>query len=705
MARLFPLGILIFALLGSIFSAPCRAAVPAMPDRVFAKPVPSGGRLPFSPDAVLRAQAEDAFTFPAAPGDGWEAVEADEPGVYPVRRGSYAAMVVTCDAPQTLLLVASGHSHVWVNGEPRAGDAYGYGFLRLPVALQQGENQLLFRHGRGALRVAFETPPAEVFVSTADLTAPDFRQGNDETLPVGVVVTNTTTRPVTAIPWSGTGDGEHGRIEGTPVTVPAMTIRKVNVPVHYDGRPGERLSVTLGFGEHAAVDARLDLVAPGEVYRRTFISRVDGSVQYYAIRPRETPAEAEPAIVLSLHGAGVEASGQARAYGAKPWCDIVCPTNRRPFGFDWEDWGRIDALEVLDDAMRHLGSDRHRVYLTGHSMGGHGTWSIGTLHADRFAAIAPSAGWLSFASYGGGRGYRALLDATAGIPAAFAEVARITEAESRLERLRGKGVYLLHGDADDNVPVTQAREAARLLTDLGIAYERHEQPGAGHWWDGEKAAGADCVDWPPIFEMFDRHRLETAATPPAAEQATVSPGFKRVFDHNALLVYDDEGTPEEVAWARNKARFDSETMYYRGNGGFEIASATDALSLLEKGALAGRNVVFYGAGSPSGFLERLLPAGIASAAGIESVPSDAALLAVVEHHAGGVRLLGFVGGDGISGARLTEVIPYFVSGVHYPDICLFDADVFESGLDGVISAATGPGDVSTQPAPGTAGWQ
>jgi len=59
---------------------------------------------------------------------------------------------------------------------------------------------------------------------------------------------------------------------------------------------------------------------------------------------QESPAG--HALFLSLHGAGVEAIGQADAYSPKTWGHLVCPTNRRPYGFDWEDWGRLDALEV-----------------------------------------------------------------------------------------------------------------------------------------------------------------------------------------------------------------------------------------------------------------------------------------------------------------------------------------------------------------------
>ena len=55
----------------------------------------------------------------------------------------------------------------------------------------------------------------------------------------------------------------------------------------------------------------------------------------------------------------------------------------------------MDALEVLNLAQADLRTDRRRTYLTGHSMGGHGTWIVGVTFPDRFAAIAPSAGWIS----------------------------------------------------------------------------------------------------------------------------------------------------------------------------------------------------------------------------------------------------------------------------------------------------------------------
>src|SRR5262249_31237873 len=126
---------------------------------------------------------------------------------------------------------------------------------------------------------------------------------------------------------------------------------------------------------------------------------------YYAVNPARPvrPGGPPPALFLTLHGASVEALAQAESYHPKGWGHVVAPTNRRPFGFDWEDWGRLDALEGLALARRELKTDPQRTYLTGHSMGGHGVWHLGATFPDRFAAIGPSAGWVSFWSYAGAR--------------------------------------------------------------------------------------------------------------------------------------------------------------------------------------------------------------------------------------------------------------------------------------------------------------
>jgi dienelactone hydrolase len=197
---------------------------------------------------------------------------------------------------------------------------------------------------------------------------------------------------------------------------------------------------------------------------------------------------------------------QAKAYAPKPDFWIVCPTNRGRYGFDWQDWGRLDAHEVLWDALAVTGVRPRRVYLTGHSMGGHGTWHLAANDPGWFLAIAPSAGWSSFESYGSPKSATPL-----------AWLWRAADGASRtldlVENLVQVPTYVLHGEKDDNVPASEARLMIDAVTKAGGKVESHFEPDAGHWWDkDEKRPGADCVDWPGIWELFRK-------TQPAEEPA------------------------------------------------------------------------------------------------------------------------------------------------------------------------------------------
>src|SRR5207244_9328713 len=124
-----------------------------------------------------------------------------------------------------------------------------------------------------------------------------------------------------------------------------------------------------------------------------------------------------------------------------------------PYGFDWEDWGRLDAMEVLDLAQKELRTDPQRTYLTGHSMGGHGVWHVGATFPSRFAAIGPSAGWATFWTYGaGGRP-----QPTSPIHDLLHRAANSSDTFALARNCAQHGVYILHGVADDSVPVGQAR--------------------------------------------------------------------------------------------------------------------------------------------------------------------------------------------------------------------------------------------------------
>ena len=309
-----------------------------------------------------------------------------------------------------------------------------------------------------------------------------------------------------------------------------MTIRKV--PVRIQGTaPAEtgdatatlELSDAKGNLLHS-VPAKLKVVREDQPRRVTFISGIDGSVQFFGLRQAMPLSADDPpsAVVLSCHGAAVDARRQSASYSSKSWFHIVAPTNRRPFGYDWEDFGRMDAMEVLEIAQESLRYDPSRVYVTGHSMGGHGAWHLGVTYPDRFAAVGPSAGWLSRSSYG-----RRRRDETNESPmeTLLRRCRKSGDTIALSANLKHHGVYILHGAEDDNVPVAQARTMAEVLGRFHHDWVYHEEPGKRHWWGNDYGdGGAACVDWPFMFDMFARHALPPVSSVRDVEFITANPG-------------------------------------------------------------------------------------------------------------------------------------------------------------------------------------
>lgn len=406
-----------------------------------------------------------------------------------------------------------------------AGDYYMNGEFRTPIHLEAGTNHLWFLRSRDSIRVSLEAKDTALAFASTRWTVPVLSHGAPQRrFPIGVPIANMTgaLRRFTV----SIDDGANPPVESGTLALPPMTLRAM--PLFWEGTPPSDASAfTLNlrireFPSNAIVDETTTSIRvrpAGELYARTFVSAVDGSVQEYAVSPAQGGPSEKKALVLALHGAGVSGWGHTAAYGQRDWGTIVGATNRDEFGFDWEDWGRLDALEVLADAGRHLAHDPSRVYLTGHSMGGHGTWHIGTLYPDRFAAIGPSAGWVSFDDYGRGRRN------SFGGPAQefFDRANEVSDTASRFSNLRANGVYILHGDADDNVPVSQARRMKRELEELRIPHGYHEQPGAGHWWGGVESGGAKCVDWQPMWNHFATRRIADPAMTTAIDFSTPDP--------------------------------------------------------------------------------------------------------------------------------------------------------------------------------------
>ena len=495
--------------------ANCRAALPV--DPVEYRIVQGDWRTPAKGEKVA---------FSATSSAAWEEVAAGKEGWFEHKalRCGYAYLSYESLKEQVVLLEAKAHDWVYVNREPRAGNRYcqadkyeswqpRFDFGLMPVKLRRGKNEFLFKCARGRLKAQLLPVVNKAVFNSRDITVPDLIAGEKTDAWMGVVVINASDKPLENCRILASGENLF-KTETPISSIPPLSIRKVGIQVKGDApeKTGETaVDVELvnkqtghGSGLGVSLDKAsipLRIVRREEAHKRTYISSVDGSVQHYAVLPAKGPIDRPAALVLSLHGAGVEALNQVRSYAPKSWAHIVAPTNRRPYGYNWEDWGRTDALEVLDLVQNQLAVDPGRIYLTGHSMGGHGAWQVGGLFPDCFAAVGPSAGWISFWSYK----VRVPWEKPTPLEEMLMRPNLPSNTFALAKNYAQQGVYILHGSDDDDVPVSEARQMAAELAKSHRDFIYHEQPGAGHWWDASPEAGVDCVDWAPLFDFFARH--------------------------------------------------------------------------------------------------------------------------------------------------------------------------------------------------------
>ena len=121
------------------------------------------------------------------------------------------------------------------------------------------------------------------------------------------------------------------------------------------------------------------------------------SLDYLLYLPKGYESGGPWPLILFLHGAG-ERGADLELLKKHPLPAMLagddadlpfivvspqCPAER------W--WPALtdELLVLLDDAIERYNVDESRVYLTGLSMGGFGTWALAIAHSERFAAIAP----------------------------------------------------------------------------------------------------------------------------------------------------------------------------------------------------------------------------------------------------------------------------------------------------------------------------
>ncbi|MCE9594878.1 MAG: prolyl oligopeptidase family serine peptidase [Planctomycetes bacterium] len=534
------------------------------------------GRRSFQPDAVFAKYLampslpmptlEDALSGETLDARRWT----ERASVEDVLQGEFGYAFTTVQAEDDGVWLASlaGASALFVNGVGFVGDDRSYGITGVPVLLRKGPNHVFVRGRRSDVRLVFREPEAALTFAPWGAVVPDLVAGREVNFAsIGAIVVVNATQERTRLAELSLASPD-GYFKEKKFPVPPMAPLSIRTawftldrraPVGLEEKATTH-ELQLGLAPRGSkpfttTTLTIAVRGPGAARRATFGSGVDGSIQTFAVLPPTDPLERNTQVVLSLHGANVDALDQVQSYASKSGLWIVAPTNRRPFGFDWQDWGHDDAYEALGAALTLSGGDPQRVFLTGHSMGGHGTWHLGATDPWRFAAIAPSAGWSSFDTYGGRP------------ETELAWLWRTADAASRTEdqitNLVATPTYILHGEADDNVPSKESHDLEAALVKAGGAPKTHYQTGAGHWWDDETTPGVDCLDWAGIFDLFRSTPRRVLA--PHFDFTSVDPSVNASYGPLVLDQPLEYGVPMRVVgdWAANDGRLSIRTTNVR----------------------------------------------------------------------------------------------------------------------------------------------
>ncbi|WP_431122880.1 alpha/beta fold hydrolase [Flagellimonas flava] len=498
----------------------------------------------------------------------WTKIKVDSSSTFnsPVLRGSYVYLSYKSNKEDIVLFEASGHTQAIINGFPHEGDYYDFGYSLIPIKLKKGTNVFVLKSGRfPRVRGRLIKPKSPVLMTQRDMTLPDLLMGEDIKYKGAIRVINASDTWVKKHEIQVVYQGK--KLSSEIPSIPPMSVRKMafEIPSVEENitTQDSNLKLKLINGSQQTLDDQeiaIHIKSKHDKHKRTFISQIDGSVQYFSVAPSSTHDLEDGALFLSVHGASVEAVNQANAYKQKDWGHVVAPTNRRPFGFAWEDWGRLDALEVLKEGKRIYQPNPQKIYLTGHSMGGHGTWYLGATYPDKFAAIAPCAGYPDLLGYRDSFVKRALSASEEELkrwgitPKMLEEMQKkpqLTDMDhmilragnpSRTLKLKRnylqQGIYVLHGEKDNVVPTFIAREMREVMGKFHSDFTYYEYPGGTHWY------GDHSMDWPPIFDLFKQRSIPADSTIKKMEFYTASPGVSAT-SHFASIIQQQK--PLEIS--------------------------------------------------------------------------------------------------------------------------------------------------------------
>lgn len=171
---------------------------------------------------------------------------------------------------------------------------------------------------------------------------------------------------------------------------------------------------------------------------------------------RYAESEEKLPLIIYLHGSSrrgteiesVKANGLPPLLDTKDDFEFVVASPQALAKYPWQKcWRPDDLIILLEHLLENCRIDPDRVYLTGLSMGGYGTWATVAKHAERFAAAVPICG--------------------GGDPEWGKSIGDLP-------------IHAFHGDADFIVPVERSSEMVEAVNNAGGNAQLTVYPNVGH---------------------------------------------------------------------------------------------------------------------------------------------------------------------------------------------------------------------------------
>lgn len=187
-----------------------------------------------------------------------------------------------------------------------------------------------------------------------------------------------------------------------------------------------------------------------ETSQETFACADGYQLNYRMSVPKEPVAGETYPLIVCLHGAGGSTQApRALAQADVPPCFVLAPSVPVKT-FSWagkRKHGLPYVFEAIDAFVERHPIDPERIYVTGQSMGGQGTWGAVAMRPTFFAAAVPvCGGWKT----------------------------------SDAAQIKDVPIWVFHGAEDKTVPVRYSREMVEALRAVGGAPKYTEYPSVGH---------------------------------------------------------------------------------------------------------------------------------------------------------------------------------------------------------------------------------